>query len=118
MYLKITVLVVAILGIVSTPLIWLLDGPDNGQVVAASVQGATGVVALIWALLQKPPPAPGAQDVAVDTGTARSTGGGATVTGVRRPGGAGNGSARVERSGDATAHGRDSSASTGIDYGP
>jgi hypothetical protein len=119
MYLKVTVLVIAILGIVSTPLIWLLDGPGAGQIVAASVQGATGVAAVVWALLQEPPPSPAARDVASDTGNARVTSGGTANTGVRRPGGgAGGGPARVERTGDATAQGPDSSANTGIDHRP
>ncbi|RYJ29540.1 hypothetical protein CU044_2009 [Streptomyces sp. L-9-10] len=45
-------------AIVSTPLYWLLGGPDSGQLAAASVQGATGVVALAWSLLA-PPAVPG-----------------------------------------------------------
>ncbi|MGW1620980.1 hypothetical protein [Streptomyces sp. NPDC002172] len=35
------------LEIVSTPLYWLLDGPGTGQLAAACVQGATGIVALV-----------------------------------------------------------------------
>ncbi|MEU0278901.1 hypothetical protein [Streptomyces sp. NPDC006195] len=41
-------------AIVSTPLYWLLGGPDSGQLAAASVQGATGVIALAWSLLARP----------------------------------------------------------------
>jgi hypothetical protein len=114
---KITVVVAAVAGIVSTPLFWLLDSPDTGQLVGASVQAATGVVALVWALIQRQSaPAPGPADVAVDTGTAEATGGGAAHTGVRRPGGTGTGSAKAERTGDATADGPGSSAGTGVDY--
>ncbi|WP_436318446.1 hypothetical protein [Streptomyces caniferus] len=116
---KITVMVAAVAGIVSTPLVWLLDSPDTGQLVGASVQAATGIAALVWALLQRPPapaPVPGPVDVAVGTGKSKGTGGGTAHTGVRRPGGAGTGSAKAERTGDAIADGPGSSAGTGIDY--
>ncbi|MFE4089074.1 hypothetical protein [Streptomyces sp. YIM B13502] len=115
---KMTIVVVAAAAIVSTPLLWLLDDPDTGQLVGASVQAATGIAALVWAMFQSSPPTPSprADDVAVDTGKGKSTAGGSTQTGVRRPNGAGNGSAQVERTGDATADGSGSSASTGIDY--
>ncbi|MEW2436828.1 hypothetical protein AB0952_22180 [Streptomyces caniferus] len=109
----------AVAGIVSTPLVWLLDSPDTGQLVGASVQAATGIAALVWALLQRPPapaPVPGPVDVAVGTGKSKGTGGGTAHTGVRRPGGAGTGSAKAERTGDAIADGPGSSAGTGIDY--
>ncbi|MFJ8406417.1 hypothetical protein ACIQ9K_39095 [Streptomyces microflavus] len=110
-------MVVAVAGVVSTPLLWLLDSPDTGQLVGASVQAAAGIAALVWALLQRPPaPVPGPADIAVGTGNAAGTDGGTAVTGVRRPGGAGSGSAKAERTGDATATGPGSSASTGIDY--
>ena len=114
---KITVMVVTVVGIVSTPFFWLLDNPDTGQLVAASVQGATGIVALIWALFQQSPaPTPGARDTAVDTGEAKVTHRGTASTGVRRPHGVGSGSARAERTGDASADGSGSHASTGVDY--
>lgn len=114
---KITIIVASVAGIVSTPLIWLLDSPDSGQLTGASVQAATGTAALLWALLRRPvAPTPGAVDVAADTGKAEATGGAAAHTGVRRPGGAGNGSATAERTGDATAQDPDSRAGTGIDY--
>ncbi|WP_326770342.1 hypothetical protein OG978_41895 (plasmid) [Streptomyces sp. NBC_01591] len=120
---KITVMVVGVAGVVSTPLVWLLDSPDTGQLVGASVQAATGIAALVWALLQRPPapapaptPVPGPADSAVDTGKADGIDGGTAHTGVRRPGGAGTGSAKAERTGDATAQGPGSSAGTGIDY--
>ncbi|WP_442812979.1 hypothetical protein [Streptomyces sp. NBC_01343] len=104
-------------GIVSTPLFWLLHSPDTGQLVGASVQAATGIAALIWALLQRvPAPVPGPADLAVDTGNADGTDGGTAHTGVRRPGSAGTGSAKVKRTGGATAHGPGSSAGTGVDY--
>lgn len=116
---KITVMVAAAVGVVSTPLVWLLDSPDAGQLVGASVQAATGIAALVWALLQRPPvpaPVPGLADLAVDTGKAEGTGGGTAISGVRRPGGAGTGSAKAERTGDAIAQGPGSSANTGVDY--
>ncbi|MER5210506.1 hypothetical protein ABT063_07995 [Streptomyces sp. NPDC002838] len=107
----------AVAGIVSTPLVWLLDSPDTGQLVGASVQAGTGIATLVWALLQRPPaPGPGPADVAVDTGNAEGIGGGTAQTGVRRPGGAGTGSAEAKRTGDATAQGPGSSAGTGVDY--
>lgn len=116
---KVTVVVLATAGVVTTPLIWLLDSPDAGQLAGASIQGAAGITALVWAVFQRSSslsPAPGPGDVAVDTGTAQATGGGAAHTGVRRPGGAGTGQGRAERTGDATAQDPGSSASTGIDY--
>ncbi|MFB7274311.1 hypothetical protein [Streptomyces sp. NPDC056244] len=138
---KVAVLVAAGAGIVSTPLIWLLDGPDSGQLAGASVQAAAGIAALVWALFQPAAASPGPRDAAVGTGKAEATGGGSAHTGVRRRGGSGSGgtgssgtrsgdpgsagpgnggtgsgSARAERTGDATAHGPGSSASTGIDY--
>lgn len=105
--------VAAVLVIVSTPVFWLLDGPDTGQLVGASVQAATGVGALVWAWIQ---PASEARDSAVRTGRAEASGGGRAHTGIRRRGAGGSGAARVERSGDAVARGRGSSAGTGIDY--
>ncbi|MFF7251524.1 hypothetical protein ACFZBU_47635 [Embleya sp. NPDC008237] len=118
---KITVVVIAGLVIVSTPLLWLLDGPDTGQIVGASVQGATGVGALLWALLRQQPtppaPPPGNEEV-VDTGSAEATGGGDAHTGIKGPAGAGGGSARAERTGRAVADGPGSSAGTGIDHRP
>jgi hypothetical protein len=112
---KITIMVVAVVLTVSTPFFWLLNSPDTGQLVAASVQGATGIAALVWALMQSPAtPQPGV--AAVDTGKAKATDGGRASTGVRRPQDAGNGPIRAERTGDATADGPDSSASTGVDY--
>lgn len=116
---KITIIVAAVIGIVSTPLFWLLNNPDTGQLVGASVQAATGIAALVWAMLQGPPAptsAPEPADVATATGSAKTTGGGTAYTGVRRPRGAGTGSAKAERTGDATADGPGSSASTGVDY--
>ncbi|MFE7128289.1 hypothetical protein [Streptomyces sp. NPDC057617] len=112
---KITVMVMAGVLTVSTPFFWLLNNPDTGQLVAASVQGATGVAALAWALMQSSAnPQPGV--ATVDTGTAKATGGGRATTGVRRPQGTGSGPVRAERTGDATADGPGSSASTGVDF--
>lgn len=115
---KITVMVVAVAGIVSTPLFWLLNSPNTGQLVGASVQAAVAIGALVWAVFQQPPTgqAQGPVDTAISTGRAQATGGGRASTGVRRSAGAGSGSARAERTGDASADGTGSSASTGIDY--
>lgn len=107
------VAVAAVLVIVSTPVLWLFDGPDTGQLVGASVQAASGVGALVWAWLQ---PAAGARDSAVRTGRAEASDGGRAITGIRRRGAGGSGAARVQQSGAAVARGRGSSASTGIDY--
>ncbi|WP_207230271.1 hypothetical protein [Streptomyces albidoflavus] len=104
---KITVIVLAVVGIVSTPLIWLLNNPEAGALAGASIQAAVGIVALVWALLQHPSPA-GPTDRASRTG--KATGGG--VTGIRRPGGRGRGAATAERTGEAS--GTDSVS--GIDY--
>ncbi|OPC76592.1 hypothetical protein B4N89_46860 [Embleya scabrispora] len=101
-------------------MVWLVDGPDTGQLVGASVQGATGVGALVWALFQKPPvPAPQpVNEEAVDTGRAEATRGGDAHSGIRGPAGPGGGSARAEHTGDAVADGPGSSAGTGIDHRP
>lgn len=111
---KITVVVLATVGVISTPLIWLLDSPDTGQLAGASVQAAVGIAALVWALFQRPETR--TDDVAVRTGQARASGGGTAVAGIKRPQGRGSGSARAERTGNATADGDGSSAVTGIDY--
>ncbi|WP_406495239.1 hypothetical protein OHB06_32445 [Streptomyces sp. NBC_01604] len=111
---KITVIVLAAVGVVSTPLVWLLDSPDAGQLAGASVQAAVGIAALVWALFQRPENR--TDDVAVRTGQARASGGGTAVAGVKRPQGRGSGSARAERTGNATADGDGSSAVAGIDY--
>ncbi|MFI8829320.1 hypothetical protein [Streptomyces sp. NPDC053431] len=115
---KITVVVVAVAGTVSTPLVWLLNSPDTGQLVGASVQAAVGIAALVWALFQQPSTgqAQGPVDRAAETGKAEATNGGSASSGVRRPGGTGSGSATAERTGDATADGTGSRASTGVDY--
>ncbi|MGW8782260.1 hypothetical protein ACWGNM_29945 [Streptomyces sp. NPDC055796] len=111
---KITVIVLAAAGVLSTPLIWLLDSPDAGQLAGASVQAAVGIAALVWALVQTP--GRRTDDVAVRTGRARAGGGGRAVTGVRRPAGRGGGSARADRTGNACADGDGSDALSGIDY--
>ncbi|MCF4136529.1 hypothetical protein L1856_05945 [Streptomyces sp. Tue 6430] len=105
--------VAAVSVIVSTPVFWLFDGPDTGQMVGATVQAATGVGALVWVWLQ---PAAEARDSAVRTGRAEANGGGRAHTGIRRRGAGGSAAARVQQSGDAVARGRGSSAGTGIDY--
>ncbi|MFI2636566.1 hypothetical protein ACH5A2_40345 [Streptomyces collinus] len=117
------VLTVAALVIVSTPLVWLLGSPDAGQLTGASVQAATGVAALVWALFQRATDGSGSarrsrdRSVAVATGRAEAEDGGIASTGVRRPAGAPGGSARAERTGDAVARGEGSRASTGVDFG-
>lgn len=104
---KITVMVLAASGVLSTPLIWLLDSPGAGQLVGATVQAAVGIAALVWALFQRPS-AVGPTDRATRTGRA-SRGG---TTGVRRPGGRGRGSATAERTGEASGE----NSVSGIDY--
>ncbi|MFF5256551.1 hypothetical protein ACFY4K_31510 [Streptomyces leeuwenhoekii] len=111
---KITVVVLAAAAVVSTPLVWLLNGPDAGQLAGASVQAAVGVAALLWALFQSPDRR--TDDTAVRTGQVRAGGGGTGVSGIRRPGGEGSGSARAERTGPVTAHGDGSRGVSGIDY--
>lgn len=113
---KITVMALAGAAIALTPLYWLLDNPDTGQLVAASIQGATGVLALVWALLATPSTSQPGTDSADNTGKAMATDGGRASTGVRRPRGAEGGSAKATRTGDASADGSGSSASTGVDY--
>ncbi|MFC9326040.1 hypothetical protein [Kitasatospora sp. NPDC057015] len=114
----VAVIVVAVAGIASTPVFWLMDGPDTGQLVGASVQGAVGVAAFVWAVLQHRATAsgPGPLYSATDTGAAAATGGGVARTGVRHPGSSGGGGARAERTGNATADGQGSTASTGVDH--
>ncbi|MFD6182936.1 hypothetical protein [Streptomyces goshikiensis] len=111
---KTTVIVLAVVGIVSTPLVWLLGGPDGGQLVGASIQAGVGIVALLWAVFQHP--ADRTDDAAVHTGEAQASGGGTAVTGVKRRKGRGSGSAKATRTGKATGTGEGSSASSGIDY--
>ncbi len=108
---------VGVVVTVSTPFFWLLDNPDAGQFVAASVQGFTGVAAVVLALFQTPAAAETRPaDTAINTGKANATGGGTASTGIRRSRRLGSGSASAERTGDATADGSGSNASTGIDY--
>ncbi|MEU1467390.1 hypothetical protein ABZ434_04110 [Streptomyces sp. NPDC005761] len=111
---KIAVMAVALAGIVSTPLIWLLDSPDSGQLVGASVQGAVAIAAFVWALFQNT----GGQvdDVAARTGESVAADGGTAVTGVKRPKGRGSGSAKVRNTGKAKATGKGSRAVSGVDY--
>ena len=104
---KVTVIVLAAVGIVSTPLIWLLNGPGAGQLAGASIQAVVGIGALVWALLQRPPSA-GPTDRATRTGKAGKGG----VTGIRRPGGRGRGAATAERTGEASGK----NSVSGIDY--
>ncbi|MFF7074514.1 hypothetical protein [Streptomyces pseudovenezuelae] len=104
---KITVIGLAVVSVLSTPLIWLLDSPGAGQLAGATVQAAVGIAALVWALFQRPPTA-GPTDKAVRTGKT-SRGG---TSGIRRPGGRGRGSATAERTGEASGE----NSVSGIDY--
>ncbi|MFE1444393.1 hypothetical protein [Streptomyces sp. NPDC058739] len=113
---KITVIAAGIAAIVSTPLVWLLRSPDAGQMAGASVQAATGVAALLWAMLSGPPTSPLARDEARRTGSAEAREGGRAVSGIKRPAGSAHTSATAEDTGPSTAHGTGSSASSGIDY--
>lgn len=114
---KVAVLVIAGTGVAATPLYWLLGSPDAGQIVAASIQSATGIAALAWTMTTSPDPLPPTPtDAALTTGSARATNGATSSTGVRRPHGAGAGSAKAEHTGDAIADGPGSHASTGVDY--
>ncbi|MCX4545822.1 hypothetical protein [Streptomyces sp. NBC_01565] len=115
---KITVIVLAVVGIVSTPLVWLLGSPDGGQFVGASVQAGAGIAALVWAMFQQP--ARRTEDLASHTGEARAEDGGRAHTGVKHSGGRGrgrgSGSAKAIRTGNSTATGEGSSAGSGVEY--
>ncbi|MFI5530398.1 hypothetical protein ACIA8O_17840 [Kitasatospora sp. NPDC051853] len=102
------VVVVAAVGIVSTPLVWLLNSPGAGEMTGASVQAAVGILALLWAVFQQPARGNGPRDEAVRTGRAADGGN----TGIRRPGGRGHGSATAKDTGEATGGG----ANSGIDH--
>ncbi|MQT00477.1 hypothetical protein FF041_09625 [Streptomyces jumonjinensis] len=108
----------AAVAIVSTPLYWLLGGPDGGQLAAASVQGTTGVIALAWSLLTSPAAAElgstEVADAAIDTGKASAGDGGEAVTGIVRGSRAEGRPVRVEKSGDATAEGPGGFACSGV----
>ncbi|MGK5533272.1 hypothetical protein [Streptomyces sp. URMC 129] len=113
----------ALAAIATTPLFWLLDGPDSAQVAAACLQAATGVAALAYALFHRPSPAapppapaPAAAIEVIGTGNAVATAGGTAVTGLTGP--VGSGGARVENTGDAEAHGPGSNATTGRGEAP
>ncbi|NEY35328.1 hypothetical protein GTU99_24665 [Streptomyces sp. PRKS01-65] len=95
-------------------MVWLLNGPDAGELTGASVQAAVGVAALLWALVQ--PPAGPTDDTAVRTGRVDARRGGTGVSGIRRPGGRGSGPARAHRTGPVTAHDDGSRGVSGIDY--
>ncbi|MFD7833965.1 hypothetical protein [Streptomyces sp. NPDC059761] len=120
---KVAVIVVAMAAAGSTPLIWVLDGSDAGQLTGASIQAAVGIAALIWALLQPSSDRTGrsgrsgrTDDTAVRTGTADASGGASAVSGIRRPLGQGGGSAKAEDTGNVVGTGDGSRAVSGIDY--
>ncbi|WP_059011946.1 hypothetical protein [Streptomyces specialis] len=111
-------------GGATAPLFWLLDGADSAGVAAACLQAVTGVVGFLFAVRHRPspapppqaPPTPTAQAGVVEVvgpGDAVATAGGTAVTGFTGP--AGGAGARVERTGNAEAHGPDSTATTGLD---
>jgi hypothetical protein len=118
---KVTVMVLAVVGVVSTPVVWLLDGPGAGQMAGACVQAAVAIAALVWAMFQ---PGGGRAEATVTgsgpaeatvtgSGPAEATGAARAVTGIRRR--EGRGPARVENSGRATARDAGSSAVSGIE---
>ncbi|URM89215.1 hypothetical protein LUW75_03425 [Streptomyces sp. MRC013] len=108
---KVAVVVLAVAGVVSTPVVWLLDGPGAGQVAGASVQAAVAIAALVWAMFQ--PGGDRAEATVTGSGPAEATDGARSVTGLLRR--AGRGPARVENSGPATARDAGSSAVSGIE---
>jgi hypothetical protein len=112
---KIGIIVAAVAGIASTPLIWLLGNTDAGQLAGASIQAAAGIIALVLAMLQRSAPVvPGQADMANETGHAKAAAGGAANTGVRRNGPESSRSAWAAKTGNAAADGTGSSANTGI----
>ncbi|MEU2512038.1 hypothetical protein [Streptomyces syringium] len=111
---KATVIVLAVLGTASTPLIWLLNSPDAGQLVGATVQGAVSITALVWAVFQ--PSGNGTDDSVVRSGPVDVGGGGAGNTGIWRRRRWGGGRARVADSGSVTSTGKGSDGNTGIRY--
>lgn len=111
---KIAVILVSVAGIVSTPLFWLLNGPNTGQLVGASVQGAVSIAALVYAVLAVPGQGP--TDRVARTGRVIARDGGQAVTGIRRPKGRGSGSSTATDTGPSTAIGKGSKGVSGIDY--
>ncbi|MFH9250867.1 hypothetical protein ACH4LK_36190 [Streptomyces lydicus] len=111
---KITLIIVAVAAIVSTPLVWLLGSLDAGQMAGASVQAATGVAALLWAVLSGPAaPAP-ARDEARRTGMAEARAGGLAVSGIKRPADRDGIPGTAEDTGNSTANGEGSISVSGI----
>jgi hypothetical protein len=107
-------MVLSVAGIVSTPLFWLLDGPDTGQLVGASVQAAASIAALVYAILAAP--ASDSRNRVLRTGSANAQDGGQAVTGIKLPNG-GGGSSTATDTGPSTATGQGSRAVSGIDHG-
>ncbi|QIY58339.1 hypothetical protein HEP86_32365 [Streptomyces sp. RPA4-5] len=112
---KVVIILVAVAGVVSTPLFWLLNGPNTGQLVGASIQGAASIAALLWAAFAGGTPRSGARDRAERTGDAVATRGGQAVSGVIRPAG-GNGSATAQNTGAARADGAGSEGVSGTKH--
>ncbi|MEU0991601.1 hypothetical protein [Streptomyces sp. NPDC005953] len=116
---KVAIMTGAAAAIASTPLYWLLGGPDSGRLVAASVQGATGVIALVWSLFTSPgSPEPRTATDAVDivsgSGRASASDGGTAVSGGVRGSVADSIPMRVQDSGKVTAEGPGSFACSGV----
>ncbi|MGX1135028.1 hypothetical protein RKD49_007218 [Streptomyces glaucescens] len=114
---KFTIIALAVAGIASIPLVWLLDGPDTGQLVGATLQFAVAVIAFCWAVWPDAPRGVRARFQAVRTGAARAEDGGVAGTGVRVRGQRARhmASARARDTGKATAKGRRSKANSGIE---
>jgi hypothetical protein len=117
--LKIILITLSVTGGASIPLVWLLDGPNAGQLVGATLQFAVAVAAFCWAVWPDAPRSVRARYAAVRTGAARAEDGGVANSGVRIRGrwGRNVASARAEATGTAMAGGRNSNANSGVDVG-
>ncbi|WP_405013963.1 hypothetical protein [Kitasatospora sp. NBC_01539] len=112
---RIAVIATATAAVVSTPAVWLLDGPGPGQFVGASVQAATGVAALLWAMLRDRP-APAAHDTVEHTGDAVAVDGGNALTGFSGPADRSTGPSVTRHTGATRAEGAGSVANSGTYY--
>ncbi|MFM9458156.1 hypothetical protein [Streptomyces europaeiscabiei] len=110
---KITIIVVAAAAIISTPLVWLLDSPNSGQLVGASVQAATGISALLWAIFSGSSAHAPAGTVVRRTGAAVARGGGRAIAGIMRRADRDAAPAIAENTGPSTAVGEGSLAVSG-----
>ncbi|CAL9356974.1 hypothetical protein SUDANB105_00587 [Streptomyces sp. enrichment culture] len=114
---KITVITLSVAGVASIPLVWLLDGPDAGQLVGATLQFAVAALAFCWAVRPDAPRGVRARLEAVRAGAARAEDGGKANAGVRVRGRMARGiaSARAQDTGKSTAKGRRSEANSGVE---